>query len=249
MLGKVDKVTEPANPAVEKSTGADVNVDLQKSTINQGAVDATSKETPPVDDWKAKYDEARLKSEQDVGRVKSALQKQIDGIKLSSEEKERVYRQQLQDLQKSSMNDEERKVYEQSLDKEKLQELQGELNKVKAENAQTQQFFYYKDMFVNRFGLLPIDFAVDGTFEEMFNSGMIALETKIKQVQSVPQKKVGKEPPEVAPSSSAPATSALTLQELADKHTGGDVGMLFDRFEKRTLNPQLLNDIVAKQNK
>jgi hypothetical protein len=253
------KLAEDANKpdASEEEVVVEGTVSAEETSIQEsdGAeVTGESQTDAPADDTKAKYDELVRKYEKDLGAIKSVLDKRISETQKTAEDRERALKAQLDELRKKSMNEDDYKDYEKNRALERIEELQAEVAREKAEKEQVKQFNYYLNMFSRDFGLSENDFKTDGTLEELFNSGMAAVKDNLKKFKEtnssadVTPKAEGKKPPAVAKPSSSPAASALSEEELAKKYADGSVDKLYSMAEHgRTDIAKLITEAARRR--
>jgi hypothetical protein len=215
-----------------------VSVEETGTQESTGAVEnGETPATTPVDEIKVKQEELVRKYEKDIASIKSVLDKRLSETQKTAEDRERALRAQLDELRKKSMNEDDYKTYEKDRALERIEELQAEVAREKAEKEQVKQFNYYLNMFSRDFGLSESDFKTDGTLEELFNSGMAAVRDNLKKYKEATpsaeatSKVEGKKPPTVAKPSSSPAAGALSLEELAKKYASGSIDKLYSMAE------------------
>jgi hypothetical protein len=244
--GKPDAPVEGAVKADEVST----TETLAQGT--EGVAKAGSSQTPatPSDEWKSKFEELKDKYEKDIGKVKSALDSKLTSTVKTSEEKERALQQQLDELRKTTMNEVDYKEYERNRAFERIDELQKQVDAERTEKEQLKQFNNYVDLFMNKFDIPRSELKIDGSLEELYNSGMAALVDRHEKSKANPataKPKEGKNPPPVAQPSSTPAAGVLSLEELAKKYAGGSVDKLFALAERRLDIAALITEAARKQ--
>ena len=248
-VADTDKL-DASEEAVEKGTA-----EAEETAQAQVADDANQEEGQSVaipDEWKQKYDELISKYEKDIGNVKSALQRNLSESEKSFAEKERSLLKQIDDLRKSTMNDDERAKYEQSLAYEELGKLRQDLESQKAETERVRNYFYYLNFFKENFGVQEKDLKTDGSVQELFQSGMEALANRFKELSEQPtadkpKPKEGKKPPSVAQPSSAPASSVLSLLDLAKKYGNNSIDELYRKAERDPNLATLITEAARKQ--
>jgi hypothetical protein len=237
-------------------TGDGDEVEDPKATQEGGEVaDKVTPAEPATDDAKkpedfaAKYEELRRKSEEDIGKLKSALQKrESDLVKEKS-----VLEKKLDELLQSTMDEGDKKQYQQEKLAEELEAIKAERDELKIQNEQIAQFNTWREYFLDA-GVSKSDLKLDGGLPELFQSGMDALRNKVKtlegtkSVNTTPKKAV--EPQAVAQSATGTPSTILTLADAAKHFAGGDLDLLFSMAERGNQKVvQVLNELDALSNK
>lgn len=183
--------------------------------------EADEKSAPQQPDYSKQFEEMRLKYEQDIGKVKSALQKQV-----SEEQKQKtVLEKKLDELLQSSMDDDDRKNYQYEKLVEERDKLKHDLEETKLAYEQAQQFTTWMQYF-NDLGIPQSKLIVDQGLPELFGSGMEAVKEMVKTVKEgaagkLPQKQ-GKTPPETVQPSSNKAATFVNLDDAIKHFANGD---------------------------
>ena len=198
------------------------------------------------DDFAARYEELKLKSEEDVGKLKSVFQKKVDTLTATKTALEK----KLDALLESTMDDESKKQYQQEKLLEELEAIKAERDELKLQNEQAGQFNFYREYFLD-LGIPKSELKLDEGLPELFQSGMDAVQKKVKTLEggksvNTNQKKAV-EPQEVAKSATGTPSTILTLEDAAKHFAGGDIDELFNMAEKGNQKVvQVLNELSSK---
>ena len=253
-MPKTDKaILDPNSPEIPVVESSEAEVD---STVKSGMplIESTDGAESPAETPAVTPDiEERLKKyEQDINRLKSTYQKKESDI---TKEKSALEKK-LEEVLKANMSDDDKRLYEQERLKEKLSASETRLAELEQQTAQFQQFNTWQKYFVGKFGIPISELDFDNGLEGLFTSGMQAVEKRAiaptseqKAKAVVTDKPKAKTPPETASPAGGKVPAYSTIQELADKFSGGDVENLFrmaDRGRQDVIN--LLNE-VASSNK
>lgn len=236
-----DSDEEKATDATQEGVGV-----AEPATLNQPATDDAKK----PEDFAAKYEELRRKSEEDIGKLKSALQKrESDLVKEKS-----VLEKKLDELLQSTMDDGDRKQYQQEKLAEELENIKAERDELKIQNEQIAQFNTWREYFLDA-GVSKSELKLDGGLPDLFQSGMDALRNKVKSLEgskpvNTTQKKAAT-PQEVAQSATGTPSTILTLEDAAKHFTGGTtmqhLDALYSMAEKGNQKViQVLNELESK---
>jgi hypothetical protein len=205
-----------------------------------------------VEQWKQKAAEAAdqvQKLQQDINQLKSSRDqrdnKQIDELTSLKE--------QVKQLLTKDMNETELLKFNQGELSKQIDALKSEREQAKTALDSTKRFYAYRDMFITQYGVSPDKLKMDGTADELFTSGMLAVKEQmdnLKAAKTEPEtdnEPVGedkkKSPPNTAKFSGKDGgNGTLTLKELAKKYADGDVEKFFQMTLVDPKMRQLLND-------
>lgn len=241
-----DAVTPVASPEADKGGGA------PQGATSEAAADESNKGAQAVPaqstEWENKYKELNQKYERDIANIKSALDKQID----SKDMELKSLRQEFEKFKLAGMNDEERKTYEATKISQEYQSILKEKEAAEQRAIQTEQFFRWKDYFVNEMKIPSSELNLNEGLDKMYASGMEAIKKKMEKLstpsptQATPQDKTPT-PPSVAKPGSAVPDGKVTLADLAKKYSGGDLDTLFRLAEQNPEIRKLLNKAVEDE--
>ena len=233
------------SPSADNASTEAVEGDLASAEAKvKGAQDDSATKAEPTVDWQAKYEELRRKAEEDVGKVKSALQKRETSL---SQEKSALEKK-LEEVLKSNMDDGDRKEYERERLTEEYDKLRIEADEARKAKEQTETFYKYKDFFVNELGLSVSELDTSDV-EHLFNSGMAAVKNKIKSAAKPAEDKAkpaGKPIPETAKPVAGAVPEVSNLSEAAKKYTNGNLEKLFEMADRNPAIRNLLTEIASK---
>jgi hypothetical protein len=240
--------------STEMSTGE--GLAEQQPTPETGQVEEKQKEAAAeVEELRLKYEELLNKSKKDLDGLKSSLQRRESELTKEFQDKERKYREDIEKLRRSTMDEKDRDAYEKELGLNRIKELEDARVKAEQDKAQLEQFYYYLDYFTNKLGVSRNDLVLEEGTEKLFASGMAAIEKKLTSPAVAPVKPNGKPktPPEVAQPGTGAVGTGLSLKELAKKKVGGDsaydIDQLFNLIQSGQLPLDLLNEVLSKQSK
>ena len=210
-------------------TGDGDEEEASESTQAAGAVLVKGTQTETTSDEvhedKPDFSEALRKYQDDINKMKSSFQKkETELVKEKS-----ALEKKLDELLKSTMDEGDRKQYEQDKLREELEQLRAERNQLAMERDQVGQFMVWKEFFADA-GVPNSELDVSNGVEGLFGSGMAAMKKRIKAMEAaskpqasadVPLKKA-KTPPEVAQSTTGKVSSVGTLSEAIKHFAGGN---------------------------
>ena len=220
------------------------------------AVDGVSKEETPEP---SEEDErlVQLQSDyetikKDLDRQKGAFQRREHDIQKDYKAREDKLKEQLDKLRRSTMNTDDADKYEKELALERVEELQRELEKERTERQQQEQAAYWKEQFIDVYGIKRDKLVLDQGIEGLVASGMEAIKELIGNAKQEAEKPVKKaksknEPPETPKPAKGGAAAKMTLQEVAAKYTGGDLDAVYRQFETGQLPRTLFDELAEGQ--
>lgn len=225
---------------------------LDKTLVSEEVVEAeeTTQISGEADDEQSVDALAELKAQvakfqADINKQKSAYQKKENDYA----QREAKLKKQLDELRRAGMNEEDAKLYERDLALNELEDIKAQKAQLEQELAMKSQEDYWKDQFLNDYGIPRDKLVLDQGIEELVGSGMNAIKELLKSKQSnevkpVKQAKANQIPPETLKPVKGDITSKMTLREAADKYADGDVDRLFKGFESGAIPRNIFLEIA-----
>jgi len=217
---------------------------VSQETPAEATIDEVGTSNTTID-----FAEAIKKYESDINKIKSTFQKRESELLKEKTATER----KLEEVLKSTMDEGDRKQYEQDKLHEELEKLRAERDEIRAESEQTKQFMVWRDYFVNA-GIPPSKLKIDEGVPGLFGSGMAALQERIKELEAnktpAPKnnvQKAAKVPPEVAQSTSGKIPSIGNFPDAVKHFAGGDEEKFWRMAETGNANVlKVLNELSEK---
>lgn len=154
-----------------------------------GVAEATPAQTPvDAEALRKQFEQAtadRERLEKDLNRYKSSTQSREAQLRKEAEQKQEALRTELENIKRSGMDEETRRKYDFEMSQQRIQDLQTELQRRDeematwraAENAKA----HFKSLGVPEDALI-----LDGTFDDLLESGWGWVSEKVKSITSAP---------------------------------------------------------------
>lgn len=142
----------------------------------------------PPQDAEAQVAELRrqtAKYEADIRALKSASDKRLHDVEQTYKQQQAQLQKELQAIRMASMDDDERKQYEQSLAIEQQQELAQELENARRSSQEYQANLQAVQYFLGQ-GVPADKLVIDQGYDMLFNSGMEWLTGELKRLKTNP---------------------------------------------------------------
>lgn len=239
--------------------------EIDDSTLEEGVsapdeegateVASTDENQDKQPDVEKQYEELKAKYEKDVGAVKSALDKKMAEATKKWEAERKETEKLIQELRKSTMNDDQRKEYEQQLAQKQVTDYEAQLQELQAAQKERETRDLWLEKFIS-YGIPLSKLNMSGTFAEFFASGMEArdaqvaeLEEQVKNAAKTQPKPKGKTPASVAKPGEAEPPTGLSVKELADKYANGSVEVFYHLASRNPKILDLLNESLKQRSK
>lgn len=214
--------------------------------VSEEETPENSQEDERLAQLQAQYE--RLQS--DLNKQKSVFQQREHEIQIESQKREAELKEQLDKLRRSALDPKDADKYEKELALERLEQMQQELEQERARRVEREQFDFWKDRFLEEYGVKRSELVLDQGVQELVASGMEAIKQKLTAApkeETTPKKAKSKQEPPETPKTTkgAPSDKKLTLKQAADKYSGGDIDALFGLWETGQL-PRDLFDTIAE---
>lgn len=179
----------------------------------------------------------------DLNAMKSTFQKREAQLTREWQERERQYKQQLEQLAVASMDDDERKEYESTAAVRRLAEMEQALQDVASQNEEVQSMLQAQRYFLSQ-GIPLEKLVLDEGYDALWHSGMDAineeLQTYRKQRSSSPStaQVAPITAPAVVTTNNAPASVGTTWTDLVKKY--GDEETVYRLVETGQLSADVI---------
>lgn len=222
---------------------------VASATPAQGGVAPATPTQPPADaasaaDVEAKYKADLAKYQEDLNKLKSASQRREGELQRTLTQRDAEYKAELEKVRLSTMDDEERKIYEIERNRERVNELQAELDRVNAEREEqaainnTFAFFLQKGV--------PANALVNGQgLDALVVSGWDYISNRLAQLEAAAAnapapKTPPQEPPKAPPVTTGTGTpvGSPTWDDLIKQY--GSMDEVFNRIEQGRLSRDVL---------
>jgi len=227
--GDEDEDSEATQDGAEVSEGED------QETQGEATGDEVEEDATPQPD----ISETLKKYQNDLNKMKSSFQrKETELLKEKS-----VLEEKLENLLKSTMDEKDRKQYEQDKLVEDLNKAKQEKAQLEAQLQETAQFLTWKEFFESA-GIKSSELDMQNGLAGLTNSGLNAMKERLTDkgntttTVNTPTKKKAKNPPEVAQSSSGKLPTLGSLDDAIEHFAKGDQEKFWRMAE--TGNPSVL---------
>jgi len=188
----------------------------------------------------------------DLDRQKGAFQRREHELQQDAKTREEKLKKQVDELRRSTMNTDDADKYEKEVALERVEELQKQLDSERTERQAQEQFAYWKEQFTDVYGVQRSKLVLDQGVDGLVTSGMEAIKELISKAKQEVEKPVKKaqsknEPPETPKPAKGGAPSKMTLQEVANKYTGGDLDAVYRQLETGQLPRTLFDELAEGQ--
>ena len=241
------------NVAYQKDGVSDgTTINSQSATSNVAtAAGKDNDATKQLQELQAAFEKERAQREADVAKVKSAYQKQLNEQQAQMNQLQQDYQKQLDELKLNTLDDEGKKRYAKEIEHRQLSQKEQEADFLRQQLAEMQNMTNYLDAFIS-LGVDRSQLVTDQGVTALVQSGWNAVAKTMKELRD---KANGSTTP---PATSTAATGSkeipapdvvtpdggavgkMSLAELADKYSGGDVDSLFKLVETGQLSPDIL---------
>lgn len=204
---------------------------------------------PPVDatsaDIEAKYKAELEKFQNDLNKLKSASQRREGELQKTITERERQYREEIEKVRLGNMDEEERKIYEVERTKERVAELEAQLNAVNEEKEEQMAVNNAYSFFLQK-GVPANSLVIGQGLDALVASGWEYISLRLAQLEAAAaaggQRNPPVEPPKapnVEVGSGTPAGKP-TWDDLVKRY--GSREEVYTQIEQRRLSPDILPD-------
>lgn len=226
--------------------------EVDESTLTPGVEGQPSTPSTTSDDAElniesiqADYEEKFSKLNQDLNAMKSTFQKRESQREREWQQRESQYKQQIEELRLSTMDDEQRKSYEATASARRAAELEQQLQQIEAERYEqeainrAQNYFLSLDVPITALNL-------DEGYDALWASGLdyltaeLAEYRKSKQAPQTKQTAKTVSAPPVVTTNNAPASSGMTWDALKKRLNVTDDEEIYRMFETGQLDPSLI---------
>lgn len=218
---------------------------VPEGTPAPGEVAKATPTQPPQDAGSAKYEAELAKYKEDLNKLKSASQKRESELQRALAQREREFQQKIEETRLASMDDDERKIYEVERNKERVAELEAELQAARLEKEEMVAYNNAYAFFAGK-GVPPSELILDQGLDALVASGwdfvskrLAELEAQVTQMGST-QKVLPKEPPKAPPVETGTGipVGGPTWEDLEKKY--GSREAVYTLIEQRRLSPDIL---------
>lgn len=186
--------------------------------VEQTQTPVTTPSTQPVDAevLRQQYEQQIRQKEIDLNRMKSSFQRKESQLERQMEERRVAFEQELERAKISNMDEDQRKIYESTAGIRKAQQLESQLQQLQLEKNEAVQRFEAYTYFQSK-GVPANEIITDGSYEDLWNSGMEYITSVFEQVQ----KKASTPPPPVsAPAATPPVAPPVVTATATQPFTG-----------------------------
>jgi hypothetical protein len=156
---------------------------------------------------KQQLEQKIAKYESDIRNIKSTSDKRLHDAEINWQRQQAQLQKELQALRMSTMDDDERKQYEASLNVERQQEVEQELQRAR-QTAQEYQSNLQAIQFFLAQGVPAEKLVIDQGYDNLFNSGMEWITGELKRVRSTPSQPPSTPQPNALPTPPVVATAS-----------------------------------------
>lgn len=186
----------------------------------------------------------RQKYETDISRMKSTFQRKEAEREKEFNRIQSQLDQEMERLRLASMDDDEREAYEQTSQYRKMQEMAERLEELESQNLEIESIAKAQAYFLAN-GVPASELVFDEGYEALWNSGMSYIMQEAKELREklskAPKSAPEKPPvnaPEVTTSTSTPAYTGTTWDELIKRY--GSEEEVYRLIETQQLDPSIL---------